>query len=323
MAQILVIDDDGDLRGTVADWLSLAGYDVAEARNGETGLAEILRLRPDLVLCDIGMPGLTGDQLLLQVRAEAPALSRMPFLFLTGRADRDSIVAGHRLGADDYLTKPVDLELLTARVAQRLDQTRRWEETFADEHARLRQQLLNHLADGLILLDRAGRVLSVNAAAGRILAQRDGLDLRNGELVAERAQLGPRLGRLIAATPRLHHLSVPRPSLRPAFLLRCCRLDDADAALALFLVDPTLPRRPSEAALADLFDFTATEARIAADLATGQSVDDIAGALKVSRNTVHFHLRALFRKSDTARQGELVARLMAAAAVVAGQGAAG
>ncbi len=353
MALILIIDDEWDLRSAIATGLSRAGYDVAEAEDGDHGLAEIGRLRPDVVLCDISMPGLSGDEVLRRVRADMPELARMPFLFLTALSDRDSIVAGRRLGADDYLTKPVDFDLLVATVDQRLAQARRWDQTFADERQRERAEMLNalsersrlslvssadvlnHLSDGVLLLNRAGMVIFVNRIARRILLAEDGLMLRDGRLAAARPQDGARLRQLIAAVddgsrPAGRHVGLKRPSLRAPYLLRGCRLEagldlDADfgAIAAIFICDPEMPRRPSAAALIALFDLTQAEARVGADLAVGLSVDEIASGLKISRNTVHHHLRGLFRKTDTTRQVELVARLFATGGVdpaVAGPG---
>lgn len=344
MALILIIDDEWDLRSAIATGLARAGYDVAEAEDGDQGLAEIGRLRPDVVLCDISMPGLSGEDVLRRVRADLPDLARMPFLFLTALSDHDSMVAGRRLGADDYLTKPVDLELLVATVDQRLAQARRWDQTFVDERQRERAEMLsalsersrlslvssadvlNHLSDGVLLLNRAGMVIFVNRIARRILLTDDGLMLRQGRLAADRAQDGARLRLLLAAVldgdarATSRHVGVKRPSLRAPYLLRGCRLEagldldpDYGAIAAIFICDPEMPRRPSGAAMMTLFDFTQAEARIAVDLAVGLSVDEIASGMKISRNTVHHHLRSLFRKTDTARQVELVARLLAAA----------
>lgn len=346
MALILIIDDEWDLRSAIATGLSRAGYDIAEAENGDQGLAEIGRLRPDIVLCDISMPGLSGEEVLRRVRADLPELARMPFLFLTALSDRDSVVAGHRLGADDYLTKPVDLDLLVASVDQRLAQARRWDQTFADERERERGEMLNalsersrlslvssadvlnHLSDGVLLLNRAGMVIFVNRIARRILLAEDGLMLREGRLAAERPRDATRL-RLLVTTMLEgggggagRQFGLKRSSFRAPYLLRGCRLEaglDLDpeygAMAAIFVCDPEMPRRPSAAAVIALYDLTQAEARVAVDLAVGLSVDEIASGLKISRNTVHHHLRGLFRKTDTTRQVELVARLLATGGV--------
>jgi CheY-like chemotaxis protein len=68
----------------------------------------IMRATPDLVLCDISMPAMTGFEVLERLNEIAPRLGRIPFVFLSALADRDSELKGRKLGADDYVTKPID-----------------------------------------------------------------------------------------------------------------------------------------------------------------------------------------------------------------------
>ena len=104
-----------------------AGYEVLEAGNGVEAL-EILTDKPvDLVLCDIMMPVMDGYALLQEVRANHPDLDDLPFIFLTALADPREMVEGLALGADDYLTKPIDYDGMLARVSARLRQTQRME----------------------------------------------------------------------------------------------------------------------------------------------------------------------------------------------------
>ncbi len=124
-ATVLCIEDDVDLRADIAEELVEAGYQVLEAGDGREGLATILAHRPDLVVSDISMPGLNGYELLQVLRDEHPQLADMPFVFLSALADREHQIEGFKLGADDYLTKPVDFDMLLARVETRLRQTRR------------------------------------------------------------------------------------------------------------------------------------------------------------------------------------------------------
>ncbi len=83
-------------------------------------MSAILKTSPDLVLCDINMPGMTGFEVMERLLALAPQFDAVPFIFLTARTDRDSELKGRRLGADDYVTKPVDFEILAAIIDARL-----------------------------------------------------------------------------------------------------------------------------------------------------------------------------------------------------------
>ncbi|NNC01038.1 response regulator, partial [Corallococcus exiguus] len=90
----------------------------------QEALAILERHRPDLVLCDITMPGLGGYDV-LKVMREQGSLSDVPFIFLTALADRNDVLVGKQAGADDYLVKPIDYEILLATIATRLEQVSR------------------------------------------------------------------------------------------------------------------------------------------------------------------------------------------------------
>jgi len=117
---ILCIEDDAETAALIAEDLQDRGYTVSIATDGHSGLSSILKTGPDLVLCDINMPGMTGFELMERLIALAPQFEAVPFVFLTARTDRDSELKGRRLGADDYVTKPVDFEILAAIIDARL-----------------------------------------------------------------------------------------------------------------------------------------------------------------------------------------------------------
>jgi DNA-binding response OmpR family regulator len=123
--RILCIEDDAETAELIAEALTYRGYDVATAFNGRDGLEMILRAPPDLVLADINMPAMSGFDLLERLTSMEPRFVRMPFVFLTALADRDNELKGWQLGADDYVTKPVDFELLAAVIAARLQRVAR------------------------------------------------------------------------------------------------------------------------------------------------------------------------------------------------------
>jgi DNA-binding NarL/FixJ family response regulator len=118
--RILCIEDDRETAALIAEELVDRGYDVSVAHDGREGLAAILRTMPDLVLSDISMPAMSGFELLESLVALAPRFSKMPFVFLTALTDRDNELKGRQLGADDYITKPIDFELLATIITARL-----------------------------------------------------------------------------------------------------------------------------------------------------------------------------------------------------------
>jgi len=127
MARLLCIDDNTELRKNLAEELRDANHVVYEAQNGREGLEVIRKYRPDLVLCDVDMPEMDGRALLREIRKDHAAFANMPFLFITGYSDREEIIHGKLLGADDYITKPVDFGIVLATVQSRLAQVERLE----------------------------------------------------------------------------------------------------------------------------------------------------------------------------------------------------
>lgn len=119
---ILCIEDEAQLRRDIRDELVEAGYDVAEAGDGKEALDKLAQVSPDLVLCDISMPELDGYGVLAALQERGPDHAEIPFLFLSALADPRHIVDGKRLGADDYLVKPIDYDLLLATIEARLRQ---------------------------------------------------------------------------------------------------------------------------------------------------------------------------------------------------------
>ena len=123
MPKILVIDDDDAALKLVTLHLSRAGYAVQECIDGIRALGAIAAAPPDLIISDVQMPELDGYGLLSALRAQ-PATEAIPFILLTSTADHEGFRKGMKLGADDYLTKPVDRQELLDAVAARLARAR-------------------------------------------------------------------------------------------------------------------------------------------------------------------------------------------------------
>jgi len=103
--KVLIIEDDELIRITLREILEIHRYDVTVASDGRAGVERVVQDRPDLVLCDVGLPKLDGYQVLEAVR-NLPEGGDVPFIFLTARAGREDLRRGMQMGADDYLTKP-------------------------------------------------------------------------------------------------------------------------------------------------------------------------------------------------------------------------
>jgi len=112
MKTILVVDDEPKIVELARDYLAHAGYAVATAADGPSALEIVRRQHPDLVVLDLGLPGLDGLDVIRQIRRDSP----LPVIVLTARDDEVDRVLGLELGADDYVTKPFSPRELVARV---------------------------------------------------------------------------------------------------------------------------------------------------------------------------------------------------------------
>jgi DNA-binding NarL/FixJ family response regulator len=122
MTTILLIEDNASLRRNISQILTIEGYRVLAAADGFSGLQQARDHKPDLILCDIMMPGLDGYEVLGRLRADA-ATASLPFIFLTAKGDMPDLRLGMSLGADDYLPKPVNCTDLLDAVRSRLQRS--------------------------------------------------------------------------------------------------------------------------------------------------------------------------------------------------------
>jgi DNA-binding NtrC family response regulator len=134
--RLLVVEDEKNIREGLAAALELDGHEVAVAADGNEGLRRFQKGDIDLVLSDLRMPGLSGDELLAKILAESPGT---PVIILTGHGTVETAVKAMRLGAWDFLTKPVNLDYLSLLVRQALDNRE-----LVLKHRRLEEELERH-----------------------------------------------------------------------------------------------------------------------------------------------------------------------------------
>lgn len=115
MSIVLIVDDDETARETLVAMLEGEGYELPLAKDGIAALRRLEKLRPDLILLDIMMPGMDGFEVCRRIRA-TPALAEVPIIVLTALDDQDSLLKAIEAGADDFLSKPADRRELRARV---------------------------------------------------------------------------------------------------------------------------------------------------------------------------------------------------------------
>lgn len=125
--QILIVDDEQDILEIIDYNLKKAGYTTETAKNGHEAIQKAMALPPDLILLDVMMPGKNGHQTLKSLR-QKKELDATIIIFLTALADEKSEIEGLKLGADDYISKPIKMDLLLARLKTALRRKRKDEE---------------------------------------------------------------------------------------------------------------------------------------------------------------------------------------------------
>jgi DNA-binding NarL/FixJ family response regulator len=154
MKKILIIEDEPEMRRNLATVLRLEKYLPLTAENGRVGVELAKKEQPDLILCDVMMPGLDGFGVLQALR-EDERLALVPFVFLTAKGEKEDLRSGMNFGADDYLTKPVGkadlLKAIEARLQRSEQQARRdFKPDFSSPQPLLRLGLTPRAAEALL-----------------------------------------------------------------------------------------------------------------------------------------------------------------------------
>jgi len=198
--RVLVIEDEDGIREVLRQYLSAEGHESFEAADGPSGLEKLAEVEPDFVILDLMLPGMDGYELCAAVRRLRPGV---PLIMLTARDHESDKVAGLRLGADDYVTKPFSPRELMARIAAVARRTRPRPSPEAP--------LAAAAGDGTQVLPEAETGLCVDAAARQALYFGQELPLTRSELL------------LVAALARRPMRTFTRPEL-----LEQIRGDDAE-----------------------------------------------------------------------------------------------
>lgn len=182
MSKILIIEDTDELRDQMADVLQLEGFEVTVAANGYLGVQQALKSKPDLILCDIMMPGISGYDVFQLIKDDA-TLSTVPFVYITALSERSSYRKGMDLGADDYLVKPFTIEELLGAIQTRLKKKQNLESQINTQLESLESQLKGRINELQHYYDHQKRMIEeVNATNAQIISQ---LNEKQSELMNE------------------------------------------------------------------------------------------------------------------------------------------
>jgi FixJ family two-component response regulator len=333
---IVVVEDDPEVRQLLVSELEeLVVGDravvVRSASNGNAALAVLAEVDAAVVLTDIRMPELDGVELMRELKQRDSAIE---VILITGHATVETAAEAVRLGAFDYLTKPFDdlsvigerVSAALDRVAERLDERQQRRELETDQ--RSLTQLLDALPMAALLLDSAGRVRKLNRSAQLLLDGADALRLdTDGRPTAQetnaREQLEALLAQATGDEATAGAMSIPRvPTGAPLHALVSPLTQAAESpraagsVIALLVSDPTQDHDTADELVAQLYRLTPAEARLAAELMQGKNLETAAYTLGISSHTARTHLKRVFAKTRTTRQGELISVLLSGPALL-------
>jgi two-component system sensor histidine kinase/response regulator len=138
--RILAIEDDPGMRASIRLMLEIAEFEVEEAADGKEGVEKASKLLPDLIVCDIRMPGMDGFETLEELHRRK-STAHIPFIFLTGEDPRTNLRKGMNLGANDFILKPIDMDDFIKAVQLRLDE--------ADKRKNESQHAIDELSENI------------------------------------------------------------------------------------------------------------------------------------------------------------------------------
>jgi DNA-binding NarL/FixJ family response regulator len=289
---VLVVDDTPETLGFLTDMLDSAGFTVLIATDGESALRLVDQITPDLVLLDALMPGLDGFETCRRLKRDGQHAA-LPVIFMTGLSETEHVVQGLAAGGVDYVTKPLVVDELLARIRVHLANAR---------VAQASRAALDATGRFLMATDRAGRLLWCTPKARLLLAELfppgDGAEVSLPSNVVD----------------QLLRLRQDGPSTQPH-----CLVQAGARALECTMLSPIGPDellfRLSEASagseqqqLQQLLGLTARESDVLLWLSRGKSNREMGEILGISPRTVNKHLETIFVKLGVENRASAAAR---------------
>lgn len=280
-ARILIVDDEPDSLRFLTRALESAGYTALIARSGEDALDIVTKARPDLVIMDAIMPGMGGFEATRRLKS-APPTNAIPVIFMTGLSGSDDVVEAFRAGAADYVSKPVVIEELLARLAAHLATARQTDRS---------RDALDAMGRLLVAVDTNGQVAWMTPQARVLLEEmepgwRQGMTqlpslLREGLEKLGRGVGDDRSGPVRVEGPdgAIELVPIPRATETETLL----RLNDLREAAAIRV-------------LLEAHPLTQREAEVLLWISYGKPNRVISEVLAISPRTVNKHLEQIFSK---------------------------
>lgn len=324
---MLLVDDDADVLSLLAREAKDLGLRVTTATSAEQAMRLMDESHFGVVATDLSMPGKSGIDLARWIRERHPLTE---VVVITAFSSVRSAADAMRAGVGDYLVKHEDdlgeigatLQRSVLRHGQRVKEERCRSETERERDALL--ALFDQMPLSVVVVDRNGRVVMANSRAERLVSEKDGIRRDDaGRLVALDAKAGEALRAHVARAcescdehglPRGGALRIRRASGRADLAVIVVPLtgtfDDHGCLAAVVAGDGEGASGSVEGLLCELYRLTPAEAQVASLLMQGRSAEEICEELGIRMNTARTHIKRVFSKTGTGRQGELIRLLL-------------
>jgi len=284
---ILVVDDTPETLGLLTDTLDHAGFTVLIATDGQSALELLDQITPDLVLMDAVMPGMSGFESCRRLKQEK-MMSNLPVIFLTGLSESAHVVEGLASGGVDYVTKPIVVDELLARIRVHLSNARAAQGAGA---------ALDASGNFLLATDRAGRVLWCTPKAKQLLADSSLQKAITEQLVRLRQQSSKAQARVVLQIGARQLEIAVVSSIGPNEWL--FRLTDSTLVVEEEVLQKTLA-------------ISSRESEVLLWVSRGKSNREIGEILTISPRTVDKHIAQIFTKLGVANRASAAARAVKA-----------
>ncbi|MDQ0422011.1 DNA-binding response OmpR family regulator/DNA-binding CsgD family transcriptional regulator [Peteryoungia aggregata LMG 23059] len=278
---VLLVDDSPDALGFLTEALEASGYSVLIATSGHAALSIVARISPDLILLDAVMPGMDGFETCRSLKAD-PVVAQVPVIFMTGLTETEHVVKALESGGVDYLTKPINIDELRARIRVHLSNAR------SAQSARV---ALDAAGRHLLAIRGDGQVHWTTPQANRLIETATGHQDRIGDVAkAAAAWLSARKAGASAQTETSFPFAGATGLPLTLSLLGTIGADE-------YLFRLTSANRQSEdEMLRERFGLTHRESEVLLWIAKGKANRDIGEILGLSSRTVNKHLEQIYSK---------------------------
>ena len=289
---VLVVDDTPETLGFLTDTLDHAGFTVLIATDGESALALVEQITPDLVLMDAVMPGMDGFETCRRLKGEK-LLSHLPVIFMTGLSETEHVVQGLAAGGVDYVTKPIVIDELLARIRVHLANAR---------IAHGSRAALDAAGRFLVATDRNGQLLWCTPKAQQLLSE---LFPADGD---EGAGLPPNVVRQLTGLRHQGGLAGARSVIEVGGRkMELAFLSSTGPDELLFRLTE-ISTVPDEQLLQQMLALTTRESQVLLWISRGKSNREIGEILDISPRTVNKHLEQVFVKLGVENRAAAAAR---------------